>query len=122
MPKYPKRRPNVPFDGKTCVRYDCGYIYNKVAFTVLGDRDLWIRVCSGHAPKKTAFDFFVDNFKSYTAVEVIYNISQFNAMPGTRTDDDWGRHFENGVLEIWHALNLDFGWTRPLKKFNEARQ
>ena len=116
MPKYPKQRPNIPFDGKTCVRYDGGYIYNKVVFTVLGGQDLWIRVCSGSAPKKTAFDFFVDNFKSYTAVEVMYNISQFNAMPGTRTDDDWGRHFEDGVLEIWHALNLDFGWTRPLKK------
>ena len=116
MPKYPKQRPNVPFDGTTCVRYDGGYYYNKVVFTVLGGQDLLIRFSSGHAPKKTAFDFFVGGFKSCTAVEVMYNISRFCAMPGARTDDDWGRHFEGGILEIWKALDLDFGWMQPITK------
>ena len=114
MPKYPKQRPNVAFDGKTCVRYDGGYYRNKVTFTILGDYDLWICFCSGHAPKKTAFNFYVDNFKSYTAVEVMYNISHFNAMPGTKTDDEWGRHLEDGILEIWRALDLDLGWIAPI--------
>ena len=122
MRKYPKQRPNVPFDGKTCVRYDGGYYLNKVAFTVLGGCDLWIRFCYAGAPKKTAFDFFVDNFRSYSAVEVMYNISQFNAMSGTEADDDWGRHFEGGVLEIWHTLDLDFGWMPPITVFYSPRQ
>ena len=120
MPKYLKPRPNVPFDGITCARYDVDRIKNKVVFTVLGETDLWVQFCSGYAPKKTQIDFYIDNFKSYTALEVIREINSFNATKGTKTFGDWGNHFEDGVLEIWRALDLPFGWvapiTRPYKK------
>lgn len=114
MPKIQRPRPNIPFDGKTAVRYDNDYYLNKVVFSVLGGVDLWIRFCNGRAPKKTEHNFFVDSFRTYTAVEVIQNINDFNATSGTNTQGEWGRHFEDGVLEIWHTLRIPLGWVKPI--------
>ena len=108
MPKYPKPRPNIPFDGTTCTRYDNGYYKNKVVFSILHGRDLWIKFCSTHAPKKTLQVFWIDDFADYAAFEVINNINDFNATRGTKTSGEWGRHFEDGILQIWHNLNLPF--------------
>ena len=114
MPKYPKSRPNKPFDGLACTRYDNGYYRNRVVFDILCGCDLLITFCSTHAPKKTEHEFFVDSFKSYTAVEVIRDINIFNATRGTVTSGEWGRHFEDGLLEIYKALDLPFGWAAPI--------
>jgi hypothetical protein len=114
MPKYSKSRPNIPFDGLTGTRYDNGYHKNKVVFNILGGCDLWIRFSWTGKPVKTAVDFYVDSFKSYTAAEVIRDINDFNATQGTKTFGEWGRHFEDGVLEVWHALELPFGWVMPI--------
>jgi hypothetical protein len=116
MPRLPKSRPSTPFNGANCVRYDNGYIRNKVVFTVLGGRDLWIQLCSGRAPKKTALDFYIDCFKSYTAVEVIRDINSFNATRSVLTFGGWGRHFEDGVLEVWSGLNLPLGDVKPITR------
>jgi hypothetical protein len=88
MPKYLKPRPNVPFDGITCTRYDNGYYKNKVTFTILGNCDLWIQFCNDRAPKKTAHDFYVDNFMKYPAIKIIVDINDFNATKGTKTEGE----------------------------------
>jgi hypothetical protein len=116
MPNYPKSRPNVPFNGVTATRYDNEYTLNKVTFTILGDSDLWVHFCCARKPKKLRLDFFVDNFASYTAIEIIQNINDFNAVPGTKTSGDWGRHFNDGILEIYRALGLAFGWQTALSR------
>jgi hypothetical protein len=108
MPRYPKPQPNKPFDGATSVRYCTDCRLNKVKFTVLEDCDLWIQFCWGRRPYVTAVDFYIDNFKAYAAFEIIQNIASFGAMRKAVFADDWGRHFEDGVLEIWHALGLPF--------------
>jgi len=114
MPKYLKTPPNKPFDGVTATRYDNEYSKNKVTFTILGDTDLWICFCSARAPKRTAVDFFIDSFKRYAAFEVIQNINEFIAMSKVKASGEWGRHFEDGVLEIWHSLGLPFYAYRKL--------
>jgi hypothetical protein len=114
MPSYPKPRANIPFDGTTCIRYDNGYCKNKVVFTVLGARDLRITFSWTGASRKTAQSFFVDSFASYTALEVIRGINDFNATGKTKAFGEWGRHFEDGVLEVWRALDLPFGWIAPI--------
>ena len=60
--------------------------------------------------ERPAHDFYIDNFASYTAVDVIRYINDFNATRGIKTEGEWGRHFEDGVLEVWRYLDLPFGW------------
>jgi len=111
MPRYPKPQPNIPFNGITSTRYDNEYVFKKVVFTILGNCDLWIRFIANRRLKLSPIDFYVDNFIEYTAVEVIRHINTFNATPSTKTKGPWGRHFEDGILEIWKAFELPFGWV-----------
>jgi hypothetical protein len=114
MPKFPKQPPNRPFDGEKCVRYNYGYIRNKVVFTIIGN-DLHIRFLIT-CRKKNPIDFCVSDFADYTAVEVISRINEFNVTPGVTTTGEWGRHFEDGVIEIWRALDLPLGWIAPITR------
>jgi hypothetical protein len=107
-------KPNKPFNGELCIRYDNGYYLNCATFVVLGGEDLWIRFCYGRAPKKTALDFYVDCFRSYAAIEVIQGINGFFAGSGTAAVGKWGKHFEDGILEIWRALGLPFGYIKSI--------
>ena len=109
MNKRPKPRPNKPFDGVSCTRYDNGYVRNKVIFTVSGE-DLQIRFCAGFAPKRSAVDFFIKEYRQYSALEVIRDINDFHVTEGEKATGEWGRHFEDGILEIWNKLDLPFGW------------
>jgi hypothetical protein len=100
--------PNKPFDGVSCTLYS-RYIMNKVVFTIINEIDLRIRFyCTARPKLQPPVDFFVGNFRSYAAFEVIRDINEFSATPGVKTCGEWGRHFEDGVLEIWHALRLPF--------------
>jgi len=74
--RYSKQPPNKPFDGVSCTRYDADRHRNKVVFTII-EANLSIKFCSTHAPKKTQVDFYVADFKQYTALYVINNINDF---------------------------------------------
>jgi hypothetical protein len=112
MPKYPKTHANTPFNGTTSIRYDDGYIYNKIVFTVVDGKNLSIRFCQSRAPKKYTLDYYIEDFRSLSALDVINNITRFVITPNlTESDGEtMGRHFEDGVLEIWHKLGLSMGF------------
>lgn len=114
MPKHRTSRPNIPFNGTNCTRYDNGYVWNKVVFTIAGSVNLQIKFYS--IPSKNMIEFYMANFQNYTAREVIVNINDFNVSKGIITEGDWGRHFEDGILEVWHGLDLPFGWMPPITR------
>ena len=115
MGRYSKQPPNKPFNGTSCTRYDSGYERNKVEFTVLGE-DLQIRFCATLAPKRTTVDFYIVGFRKLTAVTAIRDITKFCVTEGVITSGEWGRHFEDGVHEIWKALELPFGYVKPITR------
>jgi len=115
MLRFSKSPPNIPFDGITCTRYDVGYVYSKIVFTVVDNSDLHILFCERRAPKKTARVFYIKNFWKYTALEAIDQFHSFNMTPETLiTAGAWGRHFEAGMFEVWHGLGLPLGYVEPL--------
>jgi hypothetical protein len=113
--RYTKQRPDVPFDGATCTRYDNGYELNKAVFTVDG-ADLLVRFCATIAPKKTIVDFCIPNFEAHTALSVITNINDYCVTPGIKTVGAWGGHFEGGIHEIWKVRGLPLGYLIPIAR------
>jgi hypothetical protein len=112
--------PNKPFNGTSCTRYDNGYVRNKVVFTVIGD-DLQIVFCATYAPKKTAVEFYIANINRYTALDTIRDINNFCSSVGVKATGEWGRHFEEGVHEVWRWLDLPLGYIAPITRKWERR-
>lgn len=99
MPKYPKNKKNVPFNGITSIRYDSGYVLNKIVFKVHNTTSLLAIFYSGNRKCET---IEVKNFKDKTALDVLNKYTEL------------GRHFEDGILEIYHYLEIPLGYVVPI--------
>jgi len=71
------------------------YIYSKVEFYIK-DNSLYIKITGSGIKAKW---FVLENYSKYTALEVINMVS-------------WGRHFEDGVLELWKLNGIKLGWIK----------
>lgn len=72
------------------------YIYSKVEFYIK-DNSLYIKITGSGVKAKW---FVLENYKNYTALEIISKYA------------GWGRHFEDGVLELWKLNGLKLGWIK----------
>jgi len=75
------------------VKKDVEYGYSKIEFYIKGN-NLYIKL-TGHGTRW----FVLENYSKYTALEVINMVS-------------WGRHFEDGILEIWKREGIKLGWIK----------
>ena len=78
------------------VKKDKEYKYSKIEFFIK-NKNLYIKL-SGYKVKTKWF--VLENYKNYTALEII---SKYTG---------WGRHFEDGVLELWKLNGIKLGWIK----------
>lgn len=77
------------------IKREKDYVYTRVEFFIKDD-SLYIKF-TGH--KTRAMWFVLENFRNYTALEAAKMIIG-------------GRHFEDGILEVWKNERLEFGWMK----------
>jgi hypothetical protein len=70
------------------------YDYSKIEFYVT-DNNLYIKITGSGVKAKW---FILKNYKSYTALQVIDMV-------------DLGRHYVDGILQLWKERNLNLGWV-----------
>lgn len=78
-------------------KFDSGYLYTRIDFYVAGE-DLFVKLSGRYMPTRWNR---VSHFKQYTALEVMAFV-------------DWGRHWEDGIQELYHKLDIDLGYTYKL--------
>jgi hypothetical protein len=78
------------------VKEDKEYKYSKIEFFIK-NKNLYIKL-SGYKVKTKWF--VLENYGKYTALQII---SKFY---------DCGRHFEDGILEIWKREGIKLGWIK----------
>lgn len=78
------------------------YRYNKIIFEVVGN-DLIATFCGQR--KKNNIVATLHDFKNKTAVRAI----RHHCGP-----HGWGRHFEEGIMQIYHDLGLPLGYVKSV--------
>lgn len=78
------------------VKEDKEYKYSKIEFFIK-NKNLYIKL-SGYKVKTKWF--VLESYGKYTALQII---SKYTG---------WGRHFEDGVLELWKLNGLKLGWIK----------
>lgn len=77
----------------TLIKKGKDYIYSRIEFFVI-DNILYIKITGAGVKVKW---FILENYNQYTALEVINKVN-------------WGRHFEDGILQLWKYEGLRLGW------------
>lgn len=101
MVKYMKTKADVPFKGTSSIKYNNNCIYNKILFNVVGN-DLVVSFMRFNERKPRVEPIILSNFKQTTVTDIL---SQYPEM---------GRHFEDGIFEIWKFFGLNFGYTTKI--------
>lgn len=82
------------------------YQYNKIIFTLCG-KDIKVEFIpikfKGSKLKKKVG--YIRNYRQKTALDTI-----------RKYNGDLGRHFDDGILTIYHDLGLPLGYTEPILK------
>ena len=94
MIKQIKGRPKNLKGIKPIISKKASYAYSRAEFFI-NSGNMYISL-SGAGVKKIWF--IISSYKMHTALEILTTVN-------------WGRHFEDGVLDIWHKEGLDFGWS-----------
>lgn len=92
--KYLKSRPKELKGIKPCkIKKEKDYVYSRIEFYTT-DNILYIKMTGQSVKTKW---FLLEDYKQYTALQVTDIVN-------------WGRHFEDGILELWKSKGLRLGW------------
>ena len=90
-------------------------IYNKVEFLPIGD-DMLIRLNPAKILNKEPKVLTIKDYKQHDALDLI---REFCGDPR----ETLGRHFEDGVLKVWHEAGMRLGWSEmPRSKQEDSHK
>ena len=108
------KQTNKPFNGTEGVYVGRRYLYSKMKFNIVGD-DIKV-TASGYLLKNRTI--LIEDFKRKTLLEALEEIQAV-----THDNEGLGRHFENGLRDVYHWFDLDFGYmSKFLKPFEPNKQ
>ena len=93
LPKRPKELKGMKPD---LTKTSTNYLYPRIEFYKNND-DLYMFFRSILAKRYPSRWYKVKNYKQYTALDIIRKY-------------ELGRHFEDGILQLWKGEGLELGW------------